>query len=100
MLRDSTYYDPVSLQPFTGPVERRFPGDTATVQMSGFLRNGTWSGELRAYHPNGRLRYLGSLHEGAPCGEWIEEQGAENPGSLYEQLVEEIESMAVYPPCP
>lgn len=100
VLRDSTYLDPRSGEPFTGRVERRFREDTASVQLLGSLTAGTWSGELRVYHPNGSIRFLGSLHEGRPCGPWIEERPAEDPGSEYERLIDEIESLAVYEPCP
>ena len=99
VLRDSIYHGPDGI-PFTGAVERRFPEDTTQIQLTGFLREGTWQGELRVYHRNGRIRFPGALHEGAPCGEWIEEQPPEAPGSVYEQLVDEIESLSVYDPCP
>ena len=99
VLRDSIYHGPDGA-PFTGAVERRFPEDTARIQLTGFLRDGVWEGELRVYHPNGRIRFLGSLHDGAPCGEWIEEQPPDDPGSVYERLVDEIESLSVYDPCP
>lgn len=98
--RDSAYHDPESGEPFTGPVERRFREDASAVEVTGYLRDGRWSGELRVYHPNGRIRYLGSLHEGMPCGEWIEEQPADAAGDWYERFVDEIESLAVYDPCP
>ncbi len=99
VLRDSIYFGPDEA-PFTGRVERRFPEDTAMVELTGFLRNGAWEGELRVYHPNGRIRFMGSLHEGRPCGEWLEEQPENDPGSVYERLVDEIESLSVYEPCP
>ena len=98
-LRDSVYFGPDGV-PFTGRVERRFPEDSATVQLTGVLRNGVWVGELRVYHPNGRIRFMGFLHDGTPCGEWIEEQPQDDPGSVYERLVDEIESLSVYEPCP
>ena len=98
-LKDSTYFSPDG-GPFTGRVERRFPEDSATVQLTGFLRNGVWEGEFRVYHPNGRIRFMGFLHDGMPCGEWIEEQPQDDPGSVYERLVDEIESLSVYEPCP
>jgi hypothetical protein len=100
VLRDSVYHHPDSDQPFTGPVERRFAEDSSMVEVRGVLRDGLWSGELRVYHPNGRIRYMGSLHEGEPCGEWIEEQPPDDPGDWYERFVEEIESLAVYDACP
>jgi hypothetical protein len=100
VVRDSTYYDPETGEPFSGPVIRRFPDDPDGIQLRGTLRDGTWTGELRVYHPNGRIRFLGSFHEGRRCGEWLEEQPAEDPGSIYERLVDEIESLSVYPPCP
>lgn len=100
ILRDSTYHDPESGEPFTGPVERRFREDMSMVEVTGFLRDGRWSGELRVYQPNGRIRYLGSLHEGIPCGEWIEEQPPDEEGDWYERFVDEIESLAIYDPCP
>ncbi len=98
-LRDSTYFGPDGA-PFTGRVERRFPDDSTTVQLTGSLRDGVWDGELRVYHPNGRIRFMGSLHEGRQCGEWLEEQPEEDPGSVYERLVDEIESLTVYEACP
>ncbi len=98
-LRDSTYFGPDGT-PFTGRVERRFPDDSTAVQLTGSLREGLWDGELRVYHPNGRIRFMGSLHEGRQCGEWLEEQPEEDPGSVYERLVDEIESLTVYEACP
>ncbi len=99
-LSDSTYHHPATGEPYTGPVERRFPDDSAAVQLVGSMLDGAWEGELRVYHPNGRIRFLGSLHQGRPCGEWIEEQPATDPGDGYERLIDEIESLAVYDPCP
>lgn len=97
--RDSTYYAPETMEPYTGPVYRAFRADTTQIEIEGVMRNGTWHGMLRVYHPNGRIRYEGELADGAPCGAWTENADAEPRESVYEQLVQDIESMGVYPPC-
>lgn len=100
VLRDSTYLEPETLEPFSGAVVRYFPGDSAGVQIEGRLDEGVWHGELTVYHPSGRIRYQGRLHRGAPCGAWVENREDEPAGSVYQMLRQEIESMGLYPECP
>lgn len=100
VLRDSTYHEPSTLEPFTGNVVRRFAEDPGKIQLRGHLQDGTWNGELVVYHPNGRVRYMGTLAEGAKCGAWTENADPDPPESLYKELKQEIESMGLYPPCP
>ena len=99
---DSVYVVPESGLPYTGPVFRPFPGaaEGERLQLEGFLRDGTWDGELRIYHPNGRIRYMGSFDAGSRCGPWTENADSTSNESIYETLVDEIESLGVYPPCP
>ncbi len=115
---DSLYVDPVSGTPFTGPVVRHFiarnegpltvpaarpeedgRGEGDSVQLEGTLREGVWDSELVVYHPNGRVRYMGSFTRGARCGPWVENADSTPLTSTYEELVREVESMALYPPC-
>ena len=100
ILRDSTYLVPETMEPFTGPVFRNFESDSTQAELRGALRDGTWEGELRVYHSNGRIRYMGTLSRGAQCGVWIENRDADAPENVYEELVQEVESMGLYPPCP
>ena len=100
VLQDSTYYTPETMEPYTGEVLRHFPDDPDRVQLHGTLRDGTWNGELTVYHPNGRVRYQGILTDGEKCGAWTENQDADPPENVYEDLKQEIESMGLYPPCP
>jgi hypothetical protein len=100
VLQDSTYLDPGTLEPFSGPVVRYFPDGEADVQLRGHLEQGTWEGELVVYHRNGRVRYQGDLSRGVKCGAWTENIDPDPPGTVYQQLKQEIESMGLYPPCP
>lgn len=97
---DSLYVEPGTGEPFTGPVYRPFPSDPERVQVEGTLLDGTWDGEFLAYHGNGRVRYMGSFDEGARCGAWTENVDSVSEKSVYEELVDEIESLGLYPPCP
>ena len=100
ILQDSTYFAPETMEPYTGDVFRYFPDDPDQVQLRGTLRAGTWNGDLTVYHANGRIRYMGSLADGAQCGAWTENLDPDPPGNIYEDLKQEIESMGLYPPCP
>ena len=97
---DSLYVDPASGAPFTGSVYRRFEEAPEKTQVEGNLSAGTWNGEFRVYHPNGRIRYMGSFHAGDRCGAWTENADSVPRPSVYEEIVDEIESLGVYPPCP
>lgn len=97
---DSVYVDPASGVPFTGPVFRPFAADPEHAQVEGALLEGQWHGELRVFHPNGRVRYMGAFDAGARCGPWTENADSLPDGSVYERLLDEIESLGVYPPCP
>jgi len=114
---DSLYVDPETGDPFSGPVVRYFeaPDERAgagsevdpirpgvahgAVQLEGTLREGVWDGELVVYHPNGRVRYMGSFAKGERCGPWIENADSTPTPSTYEALVREVETMGLYPPC-
>ncbi len=98
--QDSTYYEPQTMEPYSGPVYRLFLDDSTKVEVEGTLRGGTWHGELTVFHLNGRVRYAGSFDDGVQCGAWIQDADSEPRGSLYEELVKEIETMSLYPPCP
>ena len=97
---DSVYVDPGSGEPFSGPVHRTFEGAPGRNELEGRLRDGTWDGELRIFHPNGRIRYMGSFHEGSRCGPWTENVDSARGRSVYDALTDEIESLGMYPPCP
>lgn len=99
-VRDSLYVDPGSGEPFTGPVVRGFPDEPEELQLAGALLDGSWHGEFLVYHPNGRVRYMGRFHAGSRCGAWTENADSTLNESIYEDLVDEIESLGVYPPCP
>ena len=99
VLRDSTYYEPVTLEPYTGPVSSAFLTDSDRMQIEGAMLDGVWHGTLRVYHGDGRIRYEGRLEQGVQCGPWTENTDPEPPTSLYEELVTEIESLGIYPPC-
>ena len=100
VVRDSTYLEPETLQPFTGQVVRVFEDDPDQIQLQGSLRDGVWQGELTVYHPTGRIRYQGELTEGTQCGAWTENMDPEPPEDVLSELKQEIESMGLYPPCP
>jgi len=99
-IRDSTYLDPETLVPYTGRVFRMFDTDPETQQVQGALVDGVWHGELVVYHGNGRMRYSGAFTNGERCGPWLENRDAEPPEDIYEEFVQEIESMGLYPKCP
>ena len=95
---DSLYVEPGTGIPYTGRVIRHFEGDPERVQIDGSLRDGTWDGELIVYHPNGRVRYMGSFENGDRCGAWVENADSFPLDNVYEELVREVESMGLYPP--
>jgi hypothetical protein len=96
---DGLYLEPSSGQPFSGAVVRAFPDDPDRVQVRGTLVDGTWHGELTVFHPNGRVRYLGSFEQGERCGPWTENADSLPSDNTYEDLVREIESLSIYPAC-
>ena len=100
VLRDSTYMEPETMEPFSGAVFRNFRNDSTRVEIQGVLREGTWEGELRVYHSSGRIRYMGTLAAGAQCGAWIENRDADRPESILEELKQDVESLGLYPQCP
>jgi hypothetical protein len=99
VLRDSTYYAPETMEPYTGPVFGRFVLHPDRVQLEGELLNGAWNGELRVYHRSGRIRYEGRFENGVRCGAWTENADPRPTTSIYDELNDAIESLAVYPPC-
>jgi len=99
VVRDSLYLDSATWTPFSGPVHRTFPDDPTITQLEGELLDGVWEGELRVYHPNGRIRYMGSFAGGERCGPWTENADSTHPGSVYDELLREVESMGLYPTC-
>lgn len=99
VVEDSLYVDPNSERPYSGPVFRAFADDPPRIQLEGELLNGTWEGELIVFHPNGRVRYMGSFASGERCGPWTENADSVAPANLYEDFVREVESMGLYPPC-
>jgi hypothetical protein len=99
MVRDSTYLDPVTLEPFSGRIVRYFVHDTTLVEVEGRLKDGTWTGELTIYHPSGRIRDQGRLVDGVKCGAWVEDGPDREAGGIYEEVVREVESLSIYPDC-
>lgn len=99
-MRDSIYTEGGTGLPYTGPVFRDFPDAPGEVQLEGRLADGVWDGEMTIYHPNGAIRYMGSFHLGSRCGPWTENADSVRNQSIYEELVDDIESLGVYPPCP
>ena len=99
-IQDSTYLDPETLAPYTGLVFRVFETAPETRKLHGALMDGVWQGELVVYHSNGRVRYSGSFANGERCGPWFENRDTESPEDIDEELVQEIESMGLYPKCP
>jgi hypothetical protein len=99
VLRDSTYYEPVTLEPYTGRVSSAFLTDSERTQIEGEMLDGVWHGDFRVYHLDGRIRYEGRLEHGVQCGAWTENTDPRPPSSIYEELVSEIESLGLYPPC-
>ena len=96
VLQDSVYLVPETLEPYTGDV---FPDEPDKLQLKGHLTAGQWDGELVVYHPNGRVRYMGSFSQGERCGAWTENADPDPPGSVFDQLKQEVEAMGLYPPC-
>lgn len=100
VVRDSTYYLPSTMEPFTGRVARSFEDDPEQLQLEGELLEGTWHGELVVYHESGRVRYMGAFHQGERCGPWTENADDVELETPYQQLIREIETLGMYPPCP
>lgn len=100
VMRDSTYFEPETMLPFTGTVFRSFPDAPSEIEIDGEMLEGAWHGELRVYHRNGRIRYMGSFSRGERCGPWTENIDSLPPANIYVELTSEIESLGVYPPCP
>ncbi len=46
------------------------------------------------------MRYQGELVDGEHCGAWLEDRGENPPADLPTEVMEEIESLAMYPECP
>lgn len=99
VVRDSTYFAPETQEPYTGRVTSTFQLDPERTQIEGEMLDGLWHGELRVYHRDGRVRYEGRLERGVRCGAWIENTDPRPASNIYEELVTEIESMGLYPPC-
>ena len=99
VVRDSTYFEPETLAPYTGRVSSTFLTDPDNVQVEGEMLDGTWHGELRIYHRDGRIRYEGRLEHGVRCGAWTENTDPRPTSNVYEDLVTVIETLAMYPPC-
>lgn len=99
VVRDSVYVTPETGVPYTGPVFREFPDGAEGLQIEGALSDGEWDGEIRVYHPNGRIRYIGSFDRGRMCGPWTENADSTGNESVYEDLLDEIEGLGMYPPC-
>jgi hypothetical protein len=99
VVRDSLYVDPGTGEAFSGPVFRRFASDLERIELEGELLEGVWEGELRVYHPNGRIRYMGSFRDGERCGPWTENADSTAVGSALDALLREVETMGLYPPC-
>ncbi len=99
VLQDSVYFDQETMEPFSGSVFKPFEDDPDAIQFSGFLENGRWNGEMTVYFSNGRIRYQGELLDGERCGTWLENRDEQEPGDLLSQVMEEIESLAMYAPC-
>lgn len=96
---DSLYVTPGTLVPFSGPVFRDFSPGSGQVQLEGGLRGGVFDGEFVAYHPNGRIRYMGSFRNGQRCGPWTEHADSTEPKSVFEEVIREVETLALYPAC-
>ena len=99
VIQDSTYLVPETLIPYTGRVSSTFLSDPDKVQIEGEMLDGTWHGELRVYHRDGRIRYEGRLERGVRCGAWTENTDPRPTSNVYEDLVTAIETLAMYPPC-
>jgi hypothetical protein len=80
-------------------VSSAFLTDSERTQIEGEMLDGVWHGDFRVYHLDGRIRYEGRLEHGVQCGAWTENTDPRPPSSIYEELVSEIESLGLYPPC-
>lgn len=98
-IADSLYHDPTTTDLWSGPVYRPFAADSSRVQIEGALLEGAWHGDFRVYHPNGHVRYEGTFQMGERCGPWTENADSVALESIYEELIREVESMGIYPPC-
>jgi len=96
---DSVYVAPATAEPFTGSVVRHFAAQPDEVQLKGTLRDGVFDGELVVYHPNGRVRFMGSFRAGERCGSWTENADSSATGSLHQILRREVETLGLYPAC-
>jgi hypothetical protein len=99
VVEDSVYVTAETKLPYSGPVFRSFPDEPGSVELEGSLVDGAWDGDLTVYHANGRIRYMGSFALGERCGPWTENLDSLPPVNLYDELVRDIESMGIYPPC-
>jgi hypothetical protein len=100
VMRDSTYYEPETMQPYTGRVYRAFADDAEMREIVGRMLDGTWHGELTVYHPSGRIRYQGSFFGGDRCGAWTENQTDRDFETAYDAVVSDLAALSMYPPCP
>jgi len=100
VVADSSYLDPETGEPHSGPVFRSFPSDPDRRQLEGRLEGGTWEGELTVYHETGRIRYQGEMANGVQCGGWIQIEEDTPPEDPWEAIKEELESIVMYPACP
>ena len=96
---DSLYVVPETLEPFSGPIVRYFEEPSDRVELEGGLRDGVFDGELVVYHPNGRIRYMGSFLDGERCGPWTENADSTETENVYAEVMREVESLGLYPPC-
>lgn len=98
---DSTYVDPATGTPYTGRVVARFPEALGGgTELEARLEDGTWEGEFTLFHSTGRIRYQGGMAGGAQCGGWVENEDPVVPGSLLDEVTQELESLVIYPECP
>ena len=100
VVRDSTYFDPLTIEPYSGPVFAYFPEGQEAIQMEGTLRDGTWNGELTVYHRSGRVRYQGEMADGAQCGGWLEQEDDSEPADAYDAIRRELNALVIYGDCP
>tara|TARA_B110000438_G_C15520364_1_gene523890 strand:+ start:373 stop:513 length:141 start_codon:yes stop_codon:yes gene_type:complete len=42
---------------------------------------------------------MGSFYQGERCGAWTKNTDSVDLGSVYQALIHEVETMALYPPC-
>jgi hypothetical protein len=69
------------------------------TELEGALLQGAWQGDLTLYHSKRRIRYMGSFYQGERCGAWTKNTDSVDLGSVYQALIHEVETMALYPPC-